>query len=200
MKMHPVGVDGLGTSNGRPLGHREINILHNLWLNFDPRPMVFMILTRAKAVRIQPPQSTALANVHVANVLRGNMVNLPTILTNFNFLFSSSLSLNLSTIKLNTIRTSILIFFITGCTGNLTHSTWTTATNTASSPPQGSLGLHTATGTSCRRKGLLRIPRRQHSGLGLLENRFHLPAGFTSLKAVITVTCGETKTKQTPKR
>jgi hypothetical protein len=30
MKMHPVGVDGLGTSNGRPLGQREINILHNL--------------------------------------------------------------------------------------------------------------------------------------------------------------------------
>jgi hypothetical protein len=54
MKMHPIGVDGLGTRNGRPLGHREINILHNLWLNFGQKPMVFMILMRAKAVRIQP--------------------------------------------------------------------------------------------------------------------------------------------------
>jgi hypothetical protein len=62
------------------------------------------------------------------------------------------------------------------------------------------MGLHTATGISCRRKGLLRVPRRHHSGLGLLENRSPLPAGFTSLKAVITVTFGETKTKQTPKK
>jgi hypothetical protein len=116
------------------------------------------------------------------------MVNLPTILTNFSFFFSSSLNLNLNPIKLNTVRTSILIFFITGCTGNLTRSTWTTATNMASSPPQGSLGLHTAMGISCRRKGLLRIPRRHHSGLGLLENRFPLLEGFTSLKVVITVT------------
>jgi hypothetical protein len=61
------------------------------------------------------------------------------------------------------------------------------------------MNLHTATGTSFGWKGLLRIPRRKHSRLRALQNRVPLPAGFMSLKAVITVTCGEAKTKQTPK-
>jgi hypothetical protein len=118
------------------------------------------------------------------------MVNLPTIITNLSFFFCSSLGFNLSPIKLNTVRTIIIFIFITGGTGSLTHSAWTTATNTASSPSQGRLNLHTATGTSFRRKGILRIPRRQHSGLGALQNKVPLLAGFMSLKAVITVTYG----------
>jgi hypothetical protein len=168
MKMYPIGVKGLGSSNGRPFGHRDIDILHNLLLNFGPKPRVFMILTRAEMVRIQPPQSTPLANVHLANIFLRNTVNLPTITTNLNFLFCSTLSFNLSPIKLNTIRTVIIFIFVTRGTRSLTHSAWTAATNTASSPSQGSTNLHMATGTSFRRKGLLRVPRRHNSGL--MEN------------------------------
>jgi hypothetical protein len=45
MKMHPVCVKGLGSSNGRPFGHREIDIMHNLLLSFGPKPKVLMIFT-----------------------------------------------------------------------------------------------------------------------------------------------------------
>jgi hypothetical protein len=45
MKMHPIGVKGLGSSNGRPFGHREIDIMHNLMLSFGPKPEVFIIFT-----------------------------------------------------------------------------------------------------------------------------------------------------------
>jgi hypothetical protein len=191
MKMHPVGVKGLGSSNGRPFGHREIDIMHNILLSIGPKPKVFIIFTGAETVWIQPPQSTPLADVHLANSLRRNTVNLPTILTNFSLFFSNILRFNLSPIKLNTVRTSIVIIFITRGTSNLTLITRTTATNMASSLSQGSMGLHTA---MSRRKGLLRIPRRHHSGLVLLQNRVPLLTSFMSLKAVNTVTCGEAKT------
>jgi hypothetical protein len=45
MKMHPVGIKGLGSSNGRPFGHREIDIMHNLLLRFGPKHEVFIIFT-----------------------------------------------------------------------------------------------------------------------------------------------------------
>jgi hypothetical protein len=45
MKMHPVGIKGLGSSNGRTFGYREIDIMHNLLLSFDPKPEVFIIFT-----------------------------------------------------------------------------------------------------------------------------------------------------------
>jgi hypothetical protein len=61
------------------------------------------------------------------------------------------------------------------------------------------MNLHTAMGTSFGRKGLLRIPRRQHSGLRALQNMVPLPAGFMNLKAVITVTCGEAKNQTNTK-